>query len=298
MMKRLIVSRINHDNTESSETKAALSEILNILSIILDENITSISEVLAAEINLKRSLRFYLDDSAEQSSDMRPADQPVKEANEGNFFDISFEKIKSPLFFRGVFRLAQFINANTDSGVTCLGPVKKAEINPRFTKKLSIKTPSGNYLIAVSGGTESFEALGRRLNFRGFIPADPAPVIVRFDLFGLRDEGSGQVKTVEARGSSGMTLRGQIGALGSFIVEELIMDKHQDEITAEIKLGSISLKILDLLEIKPGSEIDIDWPAESRGVLSIGGNKWAEVKIKLEHEKLSLIFPKDATFGA
>lgn len=308
-MKNLIVSNIIYASAESPERQVVLSQLTSIFSLLLGEAVTLVPCLEGCNINLKRSVRLFLDEERTADISIDPQKSSQFQVGQGspqnNFtglppksFDISFERIKSPVFFRGIFNLAKYISENHDCGVVTLGPVKRVESEASTPINFAVRGSNFTYMVSIQG-VRSLEALAGRLSFADGTTVLEDPKEVYLSLYGANlDTISGELAEVVAVGP-GITLKGQIGPLGSFLIKEVVMsDNHIDSIQAEVKLGSISLKLRDLLELRPGSEIELDWPAESRGVLSIGGNKWSEVKIKLGQEKISLILPNDATFGA
>lgn len=308
-MKNLIVSSIVHASSESPERQVVLSQLTSIFSLLLGEAVTLAPGVEGCNINLKRSVRLFLDQERTSDMSIDPQKSSQSQVGQGSpqngltgaplkSFDISFERIKSPVFFRGIFKLAQSIGDNRECGVVTLGPVKRVESVAPAAINLTVKGSNSTYLVSILG-VPFLEVLAGRLSFTHGTTALEDSKEVNLNLYGSNlDRVSGEFAEVVAV-APGVTLRGQISPLGCFLIKEVIMDDSQnDSIQAEIKLGAISLKLKDLFELRPGSEIELDWPAESRAVLSIGGNKWSEVKIKLGQEKISLILPNDATFGA
>jgi hypothetical protein len=286
----------------------ALSQLQNLLGLLLGEPVKLLECSESVSVNLKRSVRLFLDEDkiAEAAITEARDDQSVRTENlvrdealsVRKFFDISFEKIKSPEFFQGILRLAQHINANPDCGITTLGPVKKVEADTPQVLNFLVRGARLTCMISILG-VSSLESLGRSLNFVASARSVEDSREAVLSLFIPNPScGVREFTQVVAR-APGVTLIGQIGHLGCFLIKEVVMgDTENENIQAEIKLGSISLKLKDLFELRPGSEIELDWPVDSRGMLSIGGNKWAEVKIKLGQEKISLILANDATFSA
>lgn len=214
----------------------------------------------------------------------------------GPAVEINFHSMIVRNMFRGILDLGRRVLENP--------ALQIEEITPGILNKNSlcrtvcIQTSSCSEYLTISADIQSFSLL----------PKTSLPAV--HDEFQLRDpeiefsivthskSESTNNKQIIALSTVGILIQGELNQFGDIVVKEVVMSTESTgaELKAEIKLGTISLKLRDLLELRPGSLIEIDWAKDACGVLCVGGKEWTKVQLSIANGLLSLNIPTDATF--
>jgi hypothetical protein len=276
MMNSLKIKSINHPSPADQDLRAIQESLFPILAIVFDETIKSIDAVEPLTVNAKRSFRLNLENGVQIEIGM---------------FDLSTRRL-----FKGLFKLAKIIEQDSNSIIQQILPVTSDLPHLSHSRSVVITTEAGRYGVVLKTSEDSFKGLTG-------IFAEPVDsvtyypdFIIRMDLF-----ANSTNDYRDLRGEAvGWNVKGTLNEFGDLVVKELGMSDEAkiDALRADIKIGSIYLKIQDLLSLRPGSAIEIDWPDEAKASLVIGDRPWTQVKIQLDNGKMSLILPEDATFSS
>jgi hypothetical protein len=198
--------------------------------------------------------------------------------------------------FKGVFALAQHAVTHPDLLLEEIAPGFLRE--PILTKSIYVQTLNGTSHLTICCDTKSLQGLPKDSTNISSLESKVEDSEIEMTIYGLRNADSMEIKQLTAKSPMGVLLNGELNEFGDFIIKEVVMieDQFDNEIKAEIKLGSIAIKLKDLLELKPGSLIEIDWSKDAYGVLCVGGKEWTKVQLNISNGLLLLNIPADATF--
>jgi hypothetical protein len=274
MMSFLKINSILHTAPADPDLKAIQEYICPIISIILDENIKQIYPIEPLLENVKKSFRLILEN--------------------GTQLEIGMINLSSRRLFKGLFKLAKKLEQDENSIIKEIVPASPDSFQQEHSKSIAISTEAGRYEVGLRISNASFEGLVGILSEPLHSSSHCPDFLVQMELFANASFDSRDVIGEAA----GWIVRGSLNEFGDLVVTELSMSDESkiDSLRADIKIGSICLKIQDLLSLKPGSSIEIDWPENARAALMIGDKPWTQVKIQVEAGKMSFILPEDATF--
>lgn len=275
----------NRDSLRYSddESKRTYNAISGLLGLFLSEKIISI-EIGVAEWP-KKAAGFSLEtERLDNLTVLCKSELPTKE------------------FFHGVIKLASYLQNSNSHNVAKIKPYLSKSIIPHHTKFIEITCLSGRKEgLWIGHDTAAFPDFNlgpeshANLNFEVALKLS----FVCHSLEKLDEEYTTNEYLFSAVSNTfNCHLAGKLNEMGNLLLSEVNMDNRESspEIRAQVLLGTISLPLSELLALRPGSEIEIDWPESAKGSLSFDGKEWAQVEIKATPGKISLKLPKEATF--
>lgn len=208
----------------------------------------------------------------------------------------------SKKFFQGIVKLALFLQNSESNCIALIKPFFNKGIRPANIKCLEITSLNNNpFKLWITYNSSELTPIKFNIDSSKTLDLDVALTLTLHcqKLDKISEDYTPHKFIISVR-SKAVTrfLIGTLNEMGNLIVNEVVMDNvdTSPEIQVQVLLGTISIPLSELIAIRPGSEIEIDWPKSARGVLSFDGKEWTQVEINALPGKISLKIPKEATF--